>query len=97
MAVTTRAEGRTLHNIAGETVYQSYGPTASFCNFSVSRWELNRVLMDAAEEAGCALYFEHPVAHIDIPAGKLFFYLRSGDLQYQRSVTASVVFGEKNM
>ena len=56
MAVTTRVEGRTLHDKAtGETQYQSYGPTSAFCNFSVSRWELNRVLMDAAEESGCAM------------------------------------------
>mmetsp|Transcript_8697 Transcript_8697/g.17697 ORF Transcript_8697/g.17697 Transcript_8697/m.17697 type:complete len:559 (+) Transcript_8697:91-1767(+) len=68
MKVTTRVEGRTLHNAQGETTYQSYGPTASFCNFSVSRWELNKVLMDAAQDAGCRLHFSSPLTHIDIPA-----------------------------
>lgn len=96
MAVTTRVEGRTLHDKAtGETQYQSYGPTSAFCNFSVSRWELNRVLMDAAEESGCAIHFKHPVAHADISNRALYFYLSdpgTGRL-YQKKVTASLVFG----
>jgi hypothetical protein len=43
MSVTTRVDGRTLHSVSGEIAYQPYGPTSSFCNFSVSRWELNKV------------------------------------------------------
>lgn len=95
MAVTTRVEGRTLHDKSGETQYQSYGPTSAYCNFSVNRWELNRVLMDAAEEAGCAIHFKHPVAHADIPNRTLFFYLAdpSTGRLYQKRVTASVIFG----
>lgn len=95
MAVTTRVEGRTMHSLAGEMAYQSYGPTASFCNFSVSRWELNRVLMDAAEAAGCELFFSHPLQHVDVAASKLFFYLFDPAKKqlYQKTVTSSVVFG----
>jgi kynurenine 3-monooxygenase len=53
MAVTTRVQGRTLHDKDGKLTYQSYGPDSSFCNFSVCRWKLNCVLLSAAEEAGC--------------------------------------------
>jgi hypothetical protein len=41
----------------------------------VSRWELNKVLMNAAEEAGCEFFFNHPIAHVDIPNATLYFYL----------------------
>ncbi len=56
---------------------QAYGPDSTFCNFSVSRWELNCVLMTAAEEAGCTFHFNHPVAHVDVPSATAFFYLCS--------------------
>jgi hypothetical protein len=51
--------------------------------------------MDAAEEAGCRLLFSHPLAHIDIPAGVLYFYLfdKAKSQLYQKSVTAAHVFG----
>ena len=93
MAVTTRVEGRTLHDPAGETVYQSYGPDASYCNFSVSRWELNCVLMSCAEDAGCVFHFSCPLQHIDIPSATLFFYVRSQGQLIQKAVKSAHVFG----
>ena len=96
MAVTTRVDGRTMHAADGATAYQSYGPDSSFCNFSVGRAALNRVLMDAAERAGCALRFEHPLAHIDVAAGALYFYVRDPaepSHAFQRTVRAAHVIG----
>jgi kynurenine 3-monooxygenase len=95
MAVTTKVTGRTLHTDKDTVKYQAYGPDASYCNFSVSRWELNKVLMDAAQEAGCNIVFNHPIAHIDIPSGTLYFYLYdpSTSQLYQKSVLAAHVFG----
>jgi kynurenine 3-monooxygenase len=95
MAVTTKVTGRTLHTGKDTVSYQAYGPDASYCNFSVSRWELNKVLMDAAQEAGCRIVFNHPIAHVDIPSGTLYFYLHdpSTSQLYQKVVVAAHIFG----
>jgi kynurenine 3-monooxygenase len=93
MAITTRVEGRTLHDKEGKTLYQSYGPDDTYCNFSVSRWELNCVLMTAAEDAGCKFHFNSPLQHIDIPSAKLYFYLMEGGSLFQKVVTATHIFG----
>ena len=58
----------------------------------MSRWELNRVLMDAAEESGCAIHFKHPVAHADANRA-LYFYLPDPTGRLYQKVTASLVFG----
>ena len=95
MAVTTKVTGRTLHTGQDTVMYQAYGPDPSYCNFSVSRWELNKVLMDAAQEAGCTIAFSHPIAHIDVSSGTLYFYLfdPSTSQLYQKSVLAGHIFG----
>lgn len=95
MAVTVPVFGRHLHSVAGELTYQAYGPDASYCNFSVSRWELNTVLISAAEEAGCKMYFSHPLSHLDVPNGIMYFYLQNPQTTqlFQRSVKAAHVFG----
>lgn len=95
MAVTTRVDGRTIHNMDKTTAYQAYGPTSAYCNFSVSRWELNKVLIDAAEKAGCQFYFSHPLSHVDIPNTTLYFYLQDSVTKQfaQSSYKVSLVFG----
>ena len=95
MAVTTRVDGRTIHNLDGSVIFQAYGPTSAYCNFSVSRWELNKVLMNAAEEAGCVFHFSHPLAHVDIPQSTLFFYVQDPISKqfYQKSVKVAHIFG----
>ena len=77
MAITVPVFGRSMHSETKEVQYQPYGPTASHCNFSVSRWELNTVLMSAAEDAGCKLFFNHPLQHVDAEKGILYFYLQN--------------------
>ncbi len=76
MAITVPVFGRSLHSQQSQRTYQPYGPDHSYCNFSVSRWELNTLLMTEAEKAGCKIVFNHPLMHIDIPNGILFFYLQ---------------------
>ena len=93
MQVTTRVEGRTLHLADGTCVYQPYGPDSSFCNFSVSRWELNCVLMSAAEEAGCVFHFSHPLAHLDVANATAYFYLANKHQLYQKAVKATHFVG----
>lgn len=48
--------GRYLHNADGSTAYQPYGQEGQYIN-SVSRGELNKKLMDLAEENGADIYF----------------------------------------
>jgi kynurenine 3-monooxygenase len=95
MAITTPVFGRTLHPVGGgSTQYQPYGPDSSYCNFSVSRLELNTVLLSAAEEAGCRVHFSHPLVHIDVAQRVLYFYLQepgTGQL-YQKAVHCGHIF-----
>lgn len=48
--------GRFLHNADGSTAYQAYGYEGQYIN-SVSRGELNKKLMDLAEENGAEIFF----------------------------------------
>ena len=58
--------GRLMHAVDGATTYQPYGlPTAPGkfgdpqCIYSVSRARLNRILVEAAEQAGARIHFGH--------------------------------------
>ena len=56
--------GRFLHNIDGSTAYQPYGNDGQFIN-SVSRGELNKKLMDLAEQNGAEIIFNERCESID--------------------------------
>lgn len=64
--------GRQLHHTDGSSGYQAYGKEGQFIN-SVSRGELNRKLMDLAEEHGVAIYFNHKCEHIDWSKKEIHF------------------------
>jgi kynurenine 3-monooxygenase len=53
--------GRYIHNADGSTAYQPYGNEGQFIN-SVSRGELNKMLMDLAEKNGAEIFFQHKYA-----------------------------------
>ena len=69
--LTVPVLGRMMHSIEGELAYQPYGKDDSEHNHSVSRGELNKFLLDAAEEAGVVIHFEHPITGADFEAQKL--------------------------
>jgi kynurenine 3-monooxygenase len=48
--------GRFIHNIDGSTAFQPYGKEGQYIN-SVSRSELNKTLIDIAEENGVTIFF----------------------------------------
>src|SRR5688500_18162872 len=50
--------GRFIHNLDGTTNFQPYGRQGQFIN-SVSRAELNKKLMDLAEQHGVDIHFTH--------------------------------------
>jgi len=71
LALTMPVRGRMVHSVEGELSYQPYGRDASECNYSISRAELNRFLIDAAESCGVRYAFEHRLLAADLEAGKL--------------------------
>ncbi|MGC4103119.1 FAD-dependent oxidoreductase [Ferruginibacter sp.] len=56
--------GRYIHNADGSTAYQPYGNDGQFIN-SVSRGELNKMLMDLAEKNGAEIFFNERCDAID--------------------------------
>lgn len=56
--------GRYLHNADGTTAFQPYGKEGQFIN-SVSRGELNKKLMDLAEQHGAKIFFNEMCKSID--------------------------------
>ncbi|HEX7029759.1 MAG TPA: NAD(P)/FAD-dependent oxidoreductase [Gammaproteobacteria bacterium] len=64
--------GRMLHAKDGDLKYQPYGGKAHETNYSVSRAELNKALMSAAEATGkVRILFNHEVQDIDFERNAL--------------------------
>jgi kynurenine 3-monooxygenase len=57
--------GRMIHDVNGNRYFQPYGKEGQFIN-SVSRSELNKVLMTQAEANGVELFFDHRCAAVDL-------------------------------
>jgi kynurenine 3-monooxygenase len=57
--------GRMMHDIAGKLTFQPYGKEGQFIN-SVSRSDLNIVLMDAAERSGVSFLFNQRCLNVDL-------------------------------
>lgn len=71
--------GRYIHNSDGSTAFQAYGKEGQFIN-SVSRGELNRKLMDLAEENGAHIHFHHTCREIDWKERTIEFENKYGDM-----------------
>lgn len=71
--------GRYIHNSDGSTAFQAYGKEGQFIN-SVSRGELNRKLMDLAEENGAHIHFHHTCREIDWKERTIEFENKDGDM-----------------
>ncbi|HET6655841.1 MAG TPA: NAD(P)/FAD-dependent oxidoreductase, partial [Gammaproteobacteria bacterium] len=65
--------GRMIHDRSGATSLQPYSQFPGEVIHSISRTELNRRLLDAAETAGVELYFDHCCTGIDCDSGTLQF------------------------
>ncbi len=61
--------GRMVHPLGGEPELQRYGRDDSEVIWSVSRGELNIVLIEAAEAAGATLHFDRGLESVDFDAG----------------------------
>lgn len=62
--------GRMMHDTAGALTFQPYGKEGEFIN-SVSRSDLNMVLIDEAERAGVDFHFNHRCINVDLNATEL--------------------------
>ena len=56
--------GRMMHSVSGELTYQPYGGDGDV-NYSISRTELNRFLIDEAEKLGVTFLFSTSVTQIN--------------------------------
>jgi kynurenine 3-monooxygenase len=88
MAIPMR--GRMIHDAAGALSFQAYGARGEAIN-SISRADLNLLLLDAAERAGATLIFQHRCLDLDFEAGTLDLL----DLSASREVrvAAAMVIG----
>ncbi len=64
--------GRHIHNADGSTAYQPYGNEGQFIN-SVSRGELNKMLMELAEKNGAEIFFNQKCENINWKTNEITF------------------------
>lgn len=70
--------GRFIHNLDSSTAFQPYGKQGQFIN-SVSRGELNKKLIDIAEQHGVKIFFNERCTAIDWKKGSIDFENTSGN------------------
>ena len=81
--------GRFIHNLDGTTAFQQYGKKGQYIN-SVSRAELNKKLMDLAEQQGVKILFNEKCTSIDWNANNIVFENTAG--QQVPATNADIVF-----
>ena len=82
--------GRFMHNADGSTAYQSYGKEGQYIN-SVSRGDLNKKLMDLAEENGVNIRFNEKCNNINWQKNEIEFEkTTSPEIEH---VKADLIFG----
>jgi kynurenine 3-monooxygenase len=59
LSLAVRVTGRTIHQMDGSVQFQRYGKDDHECNYSISRYELNKFLIQKSESAGAKIYFGH--------------------------------------
>lgn len=82
--------GRYIHNADGGTAFQRYGKEGQFIN-SVSRGELNKKLMDLAEQNGADITFDHKYVGYDMDQGIVAFKKEEGVRHF--AYKTDMVFG----
>lgn len=80
--------GRSLHMPDGSSAYQQYGKNNEAI-FSVSRGELNRKLMDVAEQHGVEILFDHRCTGVNLATNELSFNV----LGTAKKTSADLLFG----
>lgn len=65
-------KGRMMHDVDGKLTYQSYGKEDQFIN-SVSRAQLNELLITCAEKSGVEVFFDHKCESFDFETNTIAF------------------------
>lgn len=79
--ITSPVSGRMMHSKSGELTFQLYGKDESECNYSVSRSDLNKLLMSEAEKVGVKIQFNHSLIKID-PDKKIATFENKSEVKY---------------
>lgn len=70
--ILTTMRGRMVHDLQGNENFQSYGQKPEEVIYSVSRGDLNKICMDAAEETGLVnIHFEQKCESVDFKNNRL--------------------------
>ncbi|HTE31858.1 MAG TPA: NAD(P)/FAD-dependent oxidoreductase [Chryseolinea sp.] len=80
--------GRMMHDVKGKLTFQPYGAAGQFIN-SISRGELNEVLITAAEDEGIEYFFNHRCINANTAGQELTFQV--GESRIRR--TFDVILG----
>jgi kynurenine 3-monooxygenase len=75
---TVPVYGRLIHSVESKLSYQAYGKDDSERNYSISRQQLNSILLDEAEKAGTALFFDHALDSLNSTLNKAIFLTPEG-------------------
>lgn len=75
--------GRTMHSREGHLTFQPYGKEGQFIN-SVSRSNLNIVLMNKAESFGVKFHFESRIASVDFEKTEIYFQSPASGIEPQQ-------------
>jgi len=81
--------GRMVHTLNGQVSFQPYGTEGQYIN-SISRSELNRVVLDAAEAAGVKTHFSCRITAVDFNATSMSVIREDGNASL---VNADVILG----
>jgi kynurenine 3-monooxygenase len=73
-------KGRMMHDLASELTFQAYGKEDEHIN-SVSRGQLNQILISAAEKEGVKVHFSHKCVNIDLNKTIVDFELNGGHVR----------------
>jgi kynurenine 3-monooxygenase len=90
LALTIPVTGRVMHSTSGELTYQPYGKNPNECNYSISRSELNKLLMTKAEEAGVDIIFGHSIHSINVDKDEIYL---TGPNKTERTEKFQRVYG----
>lgn len=66
LPITVPVYGRRIHPKSGDSFFQPYGRDQSECNYSVSRWYLNRALIEQCSRIGVKINFNSSFENINI-------------------------------
>ncbi|PSK93955.1 FAD-dependent oxidoreductase [Taibaiella chishuiensis] len=88
-AIAIPMPGRFLHQEDGSSAFQAYGKNGEAI-YSVSRGELNKKLMDLAEQHGARILFNQRCSRVDVAANTIFIQQEDGS---EQAITCDLLFG----